>query len=132
LERIGSNAKVKVEFQPKAEPPPLAQNFSGGIDQARPGANRKQYKRPKIDRIAPHQTLACNWNKTTGFAGGLKTSQIPAHKIRIPFTNSDNPIKNQIDITLPLMLSPALPYQKIILRMKNTTMTIAAQNNGFW
>jgi hypothetical protein len=100
-------------------------------NQARPGANRKQYKRPKIDRIAPHQTLACNWNKTTGFAGGLNTSQIPAPKIRIPFTNSDNPIKNQIDITLPRMLSPDLPYQKIILRTKKTTTTIAAQNNGF-
>jgi len=101
------------------------------MDQARPGANRKQYKRPKIDRIAPHQTLACNWNKTTGFSGGLNTSQMPAPKIRIPFTNSDNPIKNQIEITLPLMLSPALLYQKIILRMKNTVTTMAAQNKGF-
>ena len=52
-------------------------------------------------------------------------------QIRIPFTKSDNPMKNQIEMTLSLVLSPGPSYQKIILRMKKIIITTAAQNRGF-
>ena len=89
-----------------------------------------QYAKPHTSNTAPHHTLACSWNSTTGFAGGLITSHTPAPTIKIPFTNNEMPIKNQIEIPLLCMSSPNLHYQKMMLRTTNTMPTASAQNAG--
>src|ERR1700722_317059 len=51
-----------------------------------------------------------------------------------PFTSSDRPMKNQIETELAAFASVVIEvaYQKIILRITNTTATTPAQKRGFW
>src|ERR1700730_2391940 len=89
-----------------------------------------QYAKPHTSNTAPHHTLACSWNSTTGFAGGCITSHTPEPTIKIPFTKSEMPIKNQIEIPLLCMSSPNLHYQKMMLRTMNTMPIPTTQNIG--
>src|ERR1700674_2617366 len=63
----------------------------------------------------PHQMFACKRKRTTGPAGGLKTSQIPAPKIRMPFTSRETAIKNQIEIppSFIYVSIPSLPENNV-------------------
>src|SRR6266478_3619745 len=66
--------------------------------------------KPNTRSTAPHHTLACKLNKTTpGSAGGFTSWKIPAAKINAPFTASETPMKNQIEIM------PRTSIQKIDL-----------------
>jgi hypothetical protein len=64
----------------------------------REGADRTQNATPHKSNTAPHQTLACKWYSTTFISGGCDISYKPAHRINNPFTSSEIPIKNQIEI----------------------------------
>jgi hypothetical protein len=90
---------------------------------ARPEGHAVNRANHKQDRAPPDIRMqAVEHNR--GFGGWIQT---PAAKISAPFTKSETPIKNQIEI-----MCIASVYQKMMLRMKKTTTTIAAQKSGFW
>src|SRR5229473_2407738 len=59
--------------------------------------------------------LACKRNRTTGFAGGWKTSQTPAPTISMPFTSRETPMKNQMEIPPSRIFGsvPSLPEENV-------------------
>jgi hypothetical protein len=54
--------------------------------------------------MPPHQTLACNWNKTTFSIGGRNNSYTPAPKINTPLTSRENPMNSQMESDPPARL----------------------------
>src|SRR6266851_5760257 len=68
-----------------------------------------------MSKSAPHQMLACKRNRTTGFAGGWKTSQTPAPTISMPFTSRETPMKNQMEIPPSRIFGsvPSLPEENV-------------------
>lgn len=53
----------------------------------------------------------------------------PEARIRTPLTNSEMPIKNQIETDLPVAIVTA--YQKMMFSTTNMIATMAAQKSGF-
>jgi hypothetical protein len=52
---------------------------------------------------------------------------MPAARMSAPFTKSEIPIKNQIEI---ILASPT--YQKMMFKITKIATTTAAQKSGFW
>jgi len=49
----------------------------------------------------------------------------------MPFTNSERPMKNQIEIPCSC-IAPPCAYQKIMFRITKTVATTTAQNTERW
>lgn len=95
---------------------------------SRAGEKRKLKNAPRINRTAPHQTLACKFESTTLLAGGLMISYIPVAKISPPFTARHMPVKYQIDNDPPDFIRRS--YQKMICKMMNARATTQPQKIG--